>query len=253
MLHLLKTSRDDSRGCGDAAHTSTSYSCKTPVSFRYRLTNLPVTISFTVSISFSVTLCVPDPRTCAIARKSLGSNQSQDWNRLPTATVNIEDPESKKPQIRKYTTYCTVLSAKIGKFSPQHQKLKKSLVINYRLQHSCGKVIFSQTSAIVSTGARAWPGGCACLGVCGWGGHACPGGVSAGEGMHAWGACMPGGCMPGGHVWHAHSPGLILRDMVGQRAGSTHPTGMHSCFSLQLLFRAMLMHSYVFFCHKYTH
>ena len=153
----LTWSRDDSRGCGDAAHTSTSYSCKTPVPFRYRLTNLPVTISL------SVTLCVPDPRTCAIARKSLGSNQSQDWNRLPTATVNVEDPESKKLQIRKCTTYCTALSAKIGNFSPQDQKLKKSLVINYRPQHSCGKVIFSQASAILSTGVCAWPSGCACV------------------------------------------------------------------------------------------
>ena len=169
----LAWSRDDSRGCGDAAHTSTSYSCKMPVSFRYRLTNLPVTISF------SVNLCIPDPRTCAIAQKSLGSNQSQDWNRLPTATVNIEDPESKKPKIRKYITYCTVLSAKIGNFSPQHQF--------HRRQWFCprgGGVVHDPV------GVHAW--GCVA-----WGGRACPGGVSAGEGMRARGRA----CLGGVHAW----------------------------------------------------
>ena len=46
-----------------------------------------------------------------------------------------------------------------------------------------------------------------------------------GKGGHAW---RKGGCMRGeggGHAWYARP----LRDMAGQCAGGTHPTGMHSC------------------------
>ena len=62
---------------------------------------------------------------------------------------------------------------------------------------------------------------------------------------HAWGDCVAGTCMvgehewrgrgvTGGHAWqggmHAtHAPPQPLRDMVGQYAGGTHPTAMHSC------------------------
>ena len=81
---------DDSRdGVGDAEHTSMSYSCKTPVPFRYTVTYLPVTVLF------SVTLCVPDARACAMDRKWVGTNESQDSNLLPTATINVEDAETK--------------------------------------------------------------------------------------------------------------------------------------------------------------
>ena len=38
-----------------------------------------------------------------------------------------------------------------------------------------------------------------------------------GEGGHTWGR---------GHVWYAPP-----QDMAGHCAGSTHPTGMHSCFT----------------------
>ena len=65
-------------------------------------------------------------------------------------------------------------------------------------------------SVILITGGCAWPGG------------------------HAWlrGAYMAGGaCMARGRVCHACPlPRLILWDTVGQWAGGTHPTGMHSCF-----------------------
>ena len=67
--------------------------------------------------------------------------------------------------------------------------------------------------------------------MCGEGG-ACvaKGGVSAEGGLrgvhgrgHAWWV----------HAWHAHPLHRIPRDMVGQCAGGTHPTGMHSCYYLQ--------------------
>ena len=64
------------------------------------------------------------------------------------------------------------------------------------------------------------------------GGHVCPEGD-----MHGWGGMHTRGCAwLGGHACHNHpphalpSPSLILRDTVGQWAGGTHPTGMHSCY-----------------------
>ena len=54
-------------------------------------------------------------------------------------------------------------------------------------------------------------------------------------GGHAWqgcvcdrGACMAGGCMVGGLCGRGRA-WQILRDTVNERAGGTHPTGMHSC------------------------
>ena len=66
-----------------------------------------------------------------------------------------------------------------------------------------GKVIFSEACVknSVHGGGRAWPGA-----------RVLPGG-------RAW----PGGCMA------CTPPRLIPRDTVGQWAGGTHPTGMHSC------------------------
>ena len=62
-------------------------------------------------------------------------------------------------------------------------------------------------------------------------------GCSGGHAWLLWGACMValgghawllwgGTCVvaPGGHAWD------IMR--YGQQAGSTHPTGMHSCFNI---------------------
>ena len=60
-----------------------------------------------------------------------------------------------------------------------------------------------------------------------------------------WGACVAGGwggawlgggaCMVKGRAWYVRSP-CIPRDTVGQCAGGTHPTGMHSCFALVFAF-----------------
>ena len=60
-----------------------------------------------------------------------------------------------------------------------------------------------------------------------------------GRGVHSRGACVAGGVrgsrwggmrgrggMAGGPACHAHCP--TLRDTVGQCAGGTHPTGIHS-------------------------
>ena len=74
----------------------------------------------------------------------------------------------------------------------------------------------------------AWQGG-----MCGgghawwWGAYMVVGGMH-GRGMHGGGECMTGGMHGRGHTCHAHHP-LTLRDTVGQCAGGTHPTGMHSC------------------------
>ena len=72
----------------------------------------------------------------------------------------------------------------------------------------------------------------ACMGRgCVWrGGMHSRGSMCGQEGGHAWqGACMGRG------VHATHAPPQTLRDMVGQCAGGTHPTGMHSCL-IQLLY-----------------
>ena len=76
-------------------------------------------------------------------------------------------------------------------------------------------------------------GGHVWQGVCMAGGHVWQGACVARG--HVWqGVCVARGgvhgrgCMAGGmHATHA-SP-QTLRDTVGQCAGGTHPTGMHSC------------------------
>ena len=71
---------------------------------------------------------------------------------------------------------------------------------------SCGKVMFSQASVILSTGwGHVWQGG-----VCVAGGHAWQEACVAGGGLRA----------------TADTTGY------GQWAGGTHPTGMHSCYNL---------------------
>ena len=51
--------------------------------------------------------------------------------------------------------------------------------------------------------------------------------------MHGKGFVWSGVCMAGGHAWLGacmpRMPPPTLQDMVGQCAGGTHPTGMHSC------------------------
>ena len=109
---------------------------------------------------------------------------------------------------------------------------KSSRYFHYRPQRSWGKVIFSQASVILSTGAGACvvPGG-----VCGCRGGAC---VAAGE--HAWllgGVCGSQECILGGHAWllggGVVAGGRRAWDTAryGQWAGGTHPTGMHSCYN----------------------
>ena len=74
---------------------------------------------------------------------------------------------------------------------------------------SCGKVMFSHASVILSMGGHVWPGG-----MHGWEGHVWPGGC-VWQGMCVVGVCMVGcmhgrGCMAGG-VWQG--------DMHGRRDG----------------------------------
>ena len=73
----------------------------------------------------------------------------------------------------------------------------------------------------VRSGGHVWPGG-----VHGWGVRGCGGGLCG------WGACVV--CAP-----------RIPRDTVGQCAGGTHPTGMHSCFALVFAFPWVIRKFYV--------
>ena len=76
-------------------------------------------------------------------------------------------------------------------------------------------------------GGYAWWGVCM-AGLCSWhgGGHAWCGGGMHGRGVHGGGYAWWGACMAGG--MHATHTPRTLRDTVGQCAGGTHPTGMHS-------------------------
>ena len=78
---------------------------------------------------------------------------------------------------------------------------------------------------------HAWQG--ACVAGCVWWG-----------GMHGRGACVAGGmcgvCMAGGHAWQGgvcgrHACPLADTTRYGQWVGSTHPTGMHSCFPKKIV------------------
>ena len=57
------------------------------------------------------------------------------------------------------------------------------------------------------------------------------GGGHALQGVRAWW----GACMAGGYVWRGvcGGGGACLAGEMAIAAGGTHPTGMHSCFSLQ--------------------
>ena len=69
-------------------------------------------------------------------------------------------------------------------------------------------------------------------------GHAWQGQVG---GVHGGGVRGRGAWMVrqgGMHATHAPSP--TLRDMVGQCAGDTHPTGMHSCYFKNINFFCFL-------------
>ena len=91
---------------------------------------------------------------------------------------------------------------------------------------SCGKVMFSQLSVILSGGAcvvggvhggacvamgHTWQGACMAGGVHGRGGHVWRGG------MHGGRACVVGGC-------------ACMAGEMATAADSTHPIGMHSRF-----------------------
>ena len=77
-------------------------------------------------------------------------------------------------------------------------------------------------------------GGCAWWGARGGGGMcggglcvvgACMMGVCMAGGMYGQGACMVGGDMCGKHAWQ----GTCMAGKMATAAGTTHPTGMHSC------------------------
>ena len=74
---------------------------------------------------------------------------------------------------------------------------------------------------VCMAGAHVWQGGMCGKGACMVGAVCVAGGVCVARGVHGRG-CMAGGM----HATHAPQ---TLRDMVGQCAGGTHPTGMHSC------------------------
>ena len=130
---------------------------------------------------------------------------------------------------------------------------------------SCGKVMFSQASVILSTGreGHVWQrgacvvkeGGCVMRGhvwrggACVSGGHAWQGACMAGvcmwwgcawqRGMCGRGACKAGGrvCMAGGHAWQGGMHGRVacVAGETATAADGTHPTGMHSCVYIHLI------------------
>ena len=97
--------------------------------------------------------------------------------------------------------------------------------------YSGGVCGYSGGACVVALGGHAWLLG----GVCGYSWGVC---------MVAWGACVVTsgvcawllqrgvhGCL-GGHAWLLGGVCVVFLMRYGQWAGDTHPTGMHSCFSL---------------------
>ena len=124
-------------------------------------------------------------------------------NRTPRVTVIIEKSSL---NTRRYTLFSYI--AQYCHFYRPQTKFAKVMFLHLSVSHS------------VHGGACVVVGGM-CM---------------AGGGRHAWwGVCMVGVCMAGGHACHTH-PLPTLRDTVGQCAGGTHPTGMHSCLKKWLWF-----------------
>ena len=153
----------------------------------------------------------------------------------------------------KWISYCIIFwSHKFLKYLPPAMKLGQGNVFRSVCQEFC-------------PGGHAWKGGMcgrgACMvgGMCGsgraWWGGMCGRGVHgrgacmAGRGMHgreghAWqGACMAGSMHGRGCAWQ----GACVADTTrySQWAGSTHPTGMHSCYQSNGLENKW--HVYVYF------
>ena len=105
---------------------------------------------------------------------------------------------------------------------PVETKMKHSRFVCHRLQTKFSKVMFSQASVILPGGGE----GVLHRGVL-HPGEFCIQGGSASGGVYIWGGvCMGGGAAGGGQT----SPPLDTTG-YGQRVGSMHPTGMHSCLS----------------------
>ena len=82
--------------------------------------------------------------------------------------------------------------------------------------------------AACMVGAMCGRGECMAGGMCGRGGLCVAGGMR-GKGGHAWhGVCARGMCGRG-HAWQ----GACVTGKTAIAAGSTHPTGMHSCFGMR--------------------
>ena len=97
---------------------------------------------------------------------------------------------------------------------------------------ACKNTKLGQGNIFRSVCQEICPRGGACVAVCVAGGGLC------GRGGHAWqaggyvwwGACMArGACVAEG----VHGRGVCVA--YSQRAGGTHPTGMHSCYTVQTI------------------
>ena len=115
-----------------------------------------------------------------------------------------------------------------------------NILVYYRPQRSWGKVIFSQASVILSTGGVLPPGrgcflpgglptgGCFLLGVLP------PGALPPRGVLLPWGCFLPaGGASSQGGFLLGVPGGDPLAPGTATVAGGTHPTGMHSCWSMQ--------------------
>ena len=117
------------------------------------------------------------------------------------------------------------------------------MFLHLSVSHSVHRGVRAWQEGHVWQGGDAWQG-CMCGrghawqgvgGMCGRG-VCMVGGMCGGVCVCVWqGACMAGGV----HATHAPP---TLRDMVGQCAGDTHLTGMHSCFIMKARTKKKYLH-----------
>ena len=127
---------------------------------------------------------------------------------------------------------------------------------NYHPQTKFAKVMFSQVSVfpgggvhvrdmhgreLCMVGGHAWQGACVAGGMCDE--VAC-----TVRSIHGGGMCGGGHALQGAHAWQ----GACMAGEMATAAGSTHPTGIHFCFSVVFIcFRAfeVLRECFYLFCY----
>ena len=144
--------------------------------------------------------------------------------RMHIQQIAITDCNQSKCNLRAYSRRATapcVNGISINQYGPsKHQR-------RHSRKRSLRRLCFYRCLSVHRAGGVHGRGAC----VAGW---VCMVGGMHGRGHALWGNAWQGACVVGG--------GACLADTkrYGQWAGGTHPTGMHSCYNIDLIFLIIL-------------